>query len=130
MSGADSNWMRDGLDGVVRRLRDERPQLEPLELDRMKTRVLARGSTRTTKGAAMRRRIAVAVLSLGLMGAGAGGVLAGSSGSSNGASSASAQYHPHHHHKCPNGFHRDHDTTPDKDHDGAHPGCIRDGSHD
>ena len=53
---------------------------------------MTRVSPRSPKGAALKGRIVVCVLSLGLLGAGAGGVVAASGGSANGLSAAAAQY--------------------------------------
>jgi hypothetical protein len=102
MTRRDDEGVPEGPDSVIRRLRDERPQLDALELDNMKSRVMARARPQRTKGAGLRGRIVVAVLSLSLLGAGAGGVVAASGGSGQGASSAVAQYHKHcrkHHHR-------------------------------
>ena len=93
----DGEWRPEDVERVIHRLEEERPQLGPMDLDDLKQRTLARAGSRTRKGAALKGRVAVAVLSLGLIGAGAGGVVAGSGGSSNGASSACAQYHKHCH---------------------------------
>jgi hypothetical protein len=86
--------MPDALEGVARQLREDRPQLGALDLDKMKTRVLARAGARQPKGAALRGRIVVAMLALGLMGAGAGGVVAAGGGSANSNQSADGQYQP------------------------------------
>ena len=77
MKNADQNEMSEANESVVRRLGSERAQMGAMELDLMKTRVMARARTRQPKGAALRGRIVVALLALGLMGAGAGGVMAG-----------------------------------------------------
>src|SRR5437588_533854 len=94
MKNADQNPIPEATEGVVRRLRSERAQLGTMELDLMKTRVMARARTRQPKGAALRGRIVVALLALGLMGAGAGGVMAGGDSSNAGAQSAGSQYRP------------------------------------
>lgn len=91
MSRNDNDRTPEGSDPVVRRLREERPQLEALELDRMKTRLMNRRGSQTMKGAGLRGRIVIALLSLGLL---AGGVAAAGSSGGAGASSASAQYKP------------------------------------
>jgi hypothetical protein len=92
MGRKDEGGGTEDRDALVRRLRAERPQLAPLELDRLKQSVLSQGRSHSTKGANLKGRIAIAVLSLGLMGAGAGGVVAASGGSAGGASSAQSQY--------------------------------------
>lgn len=140
----EENQMRAKTDQVIQRLQDERPQLSPLELDGIKTRIMGRARNQRTKGAVMGGRVVVALLTLGLLGAGAGGVLATSSGSSNGASSAVAQYG---HHcppgkhlvdgkcvkSCPPGSHRDHGKCVKPCPKGTHRNpttrkCVRTGS--
>jgi hypothetical protein len=89
---------KDELEGVAQRLRDERPQANPLDLDRIKTTAMARakaGSARS--GRAGTRRLAVAGLTVGLLVATTGGVLAGEGGhgkskGSSGGNAANAQY--------------------------------------
>lgn len=101
MGARDDDQIPPEHDAVARRLRAERPQLGPVELDRTKTRVTARAMAPRANGAGWRGRIAVAVLALGLMGTAAGGVVAGSGGSAGGATSASAQYRvPHCNPQC------------------------------
>jgi len=81
---------KDDLEGVAQRLRDERPEASPLELDRIKTTAMSRA--RGSKvGRAGTRRFAVGALTLGMLAAGTGGVLAGQHGHGNG-NAASAQY--------------------------------------
>jgi hypothetical protein len=75
-------------------LRDERPELTPIEADRVMTRIRARLLARRTppKGAFMRTRLAItAVLVLGLMTSGTGVGMA-VSGIAGGDSAGSAQY--------------------------------------
>jgi len=81
----------DELEGVAQRLRDERPQASPLELDRIKTTAMARAKAGTRRGTVGARRLAVAGLTVGLLAAGTGGVLAGQSGK-HGTGAAIAQY--------------------------------------
>ncbi len=85
---------RDELEGVAQRLRDERPQASPLDLDRIKTTAMARAKSGSRRGRAGARRLAVASLTVGLLAATTGGVLAGGSGHKNkgGGNAASAQY--------------------------------------
>jgi hypothetical protein len=104
MSQRPDHKTPDGLDDVVRRLREERPELGPLELDTIKTKINRRTGAANVKGARMRGRAVIAVLALSLLGAGAGGVVAASGISSSGASSATAQYKPP---KCPKHTHYD-----------------------
>jgi hypothetical protein len=78
------------LEGIAQRLRGERPEASPLELDQIKTTAMSRAQAAT--GRANPRRLVVAALTVGLMAAGTGGVLAaGGSGGAAG-NAASAQY--------------------------------------
>jgi hypothetical protein len=88
----DEERMPEALERVVRRLHEERPQMRAPELDSQKTRILNRAESPMTKGTFMKGRAALAVLTMALMGAGAGGVVAASGGSAGGASSAQSQY--------------------------------------
>ncbi|HWX86756.1 MAG TPA: hypothetical protein VNX67_01135 [Solirubrobacteraceae bacterium] len=88
---------RDELEGVAQRLRDERPQASPLDLDRIKTTAMARAKAGSGHGRAGARRLAVAGLTVGLLVATTGGVLAGESGGHKGkgggsGNAANAQY--------------------------------------
>jgi hypothetical protein len=88
---------RDELEGVAQRLRDERPQASPLDLDRIKTTAMARAKAGSARGRAGTRRLAVAGLTVGLLVATTGGVLAGESGGhgkgkGSGGNAANAQY--------------------------------------
>jgi hypothetical protein len=87
---------RDELEGVAQRLRDERPQASPLDLDRIKTTAMARAKAGTRRGGAGARRLAVAGLTVGLLAATTGGVLAGENGhhkgKDGGGNAANAQY--------------------------------------
>jgi len=81
----------DEVDSIAQRLRSERPEASPLELDRAKTTAMSR--TRSFSGRrGTRRQFAVAALTIGLMAAGTGGVIAGGTTSSNPTSAATAQY--------------------------------------
>jgi hypothetical protein len=81
----------DELEGVAQRLRDERPQASPLNLDRIKTTAMARVRANTRRGHAGARRLAIAGLTVGLLTAGTGGVLAAQS-RDKAANAATAQY--------------------------------------
>ncbi|MGC2373422.1 MAG: hypothetical protein WA484_06080 [Solirubrobacteraceae bacterium] len=88
---------RDELEGVAQRLRDERPQANPLDLDRIKTTAMSRAKTGSRRGRVGARRLAVASLTVGLLAATTGGVLAGQSGhkdkgGNGGGNAANAQY--------------------------------------
>ena len=131
MSQGPEHHGPEDADEVVRRLRDERPQVGALELDGIKTRAMARAMV-SPGGRALRSRILVALLSLALMGAGTGGVIAaGGGGSVHGKSAAEKEYKP----GCGNGD-KNHDHTgppgrPDKDcKDGGDHGHHNDGDED
>jgi hypothetical protein len=82
---------KDEVDSIAQRLRSERPEASPLELDRAKTTAMSR--TRSLGGRrGTRRQFAVAALTIGLMAAGTGGVIAGGTTSSNPTNAATAQY--------------------------------------
>jgi hypothetical protein len=82
---------KDELEGVAQRLRDERPTASPLELDRIKTTAMSRAQAGTRRGRVGARRLAIASLTVGLLAAGTGGVLAHNS-DQNGGNAAIAQY--------------------------------------
>lgn len=82
---------KDELEGVAQRLRDERPTASPLELDRIKTTAMSRAQAGTRRGRVGARRLAIASLTVGLLAAGTGGVLAHKS-DKNGGNAAIAQY--------------------------------------
>ncbi len=81
---------RDELEGVAQRLRNERPEASPLELDRIKTTAMSRAKS-GSGGRAGARRLAVAGLTTGLLIATTGVVLAGEDGGHSG-NAAVAQY--------------------------------------
>jgi len=81
----------DEMEGVAKRLRDERPEASPLELDRIKTTAMSRAKS-GTRGRVGTRRLAVAGLTAGLLVATTGGVLASSQGGGQGGNAAIAQY--------------------------------------
>ncbi|HEV2998530.1 MAG TPA: hypothetical protein VGX16_05440 [Solirubrobacteraceae bacterium] len=81
----------DGLEGIAERLRAERPTASGFELDRIKTTAMSRAQA--AKGHFGRRRLLAAGLTVGLMAAGTGGVLAASGGNfSTPGNAAVAQY--------------------------------------
>lgn len=80
----------DELAQVSERLRSQRPQLDPLRLDEIKTAAMSRA--RRGGGSVARRRLAVAGLTVGLMAAGTGGVIAAGGASHTTGNAASAQY--------------------------------------
>jgi hypothetical protein len=95
MSRWDEQQMPDELREVADRLRDERAQASPVELDEIKLRTMARAGSARRKGAPLRSRLVVALLSLGLVTAGTTGVVAAGGGNGNGnGNSSSSQYKP------------------------------------
>jgi hypothetical protein len=83
---------KDELEGVAQRLRSERPVASPLDLDRIKTTAMSRAKAATGSGRAGARRFAVAGLTVGLMAAGTGGVIAGVGSGHSAGNAAIAQY--------------------------------------
>ena len=109
MSQRDEHWGAEDEE-VVRRLRDEKPRISRLELDRIKTTVMARVRPSTGRRAARRSRLLVALMTVGLMVAGTAGTIAGGNTSlSSGTGAAQSQYRPpkcnprHEECKCPDG---------------------------
>lgn len=78
------------LEGIAQRLRSERPEASPLELDQIKTTAMSRAKAAT--GRANPRRLVVAALTVGLLAAGTGGVLAAGGSGSPAGNAAQAQY--------------------------------------
>ncbi len=83
---------KDELEGVAQRLRNERPELSPLELDRIKTTAMSRAKAKSSRGRAGARRLATAGLTVGLLAAGTGGVIAGENHGNHGGNAANTQY--------------------------------------
>jgi hypothetical protein len=71
---------KEELEGVAQRLRNERPEASPLQLDQIKTSAMSRAKAGTRRHKAGARRLATAGLTIGLLAAGTGGVIAGESG--------------------------------------------------
>jgi hypothetical protein len=82
---------KDETDSIAERLRSERPEASPLELDRVKTSAMSR-ARRLNGRRGTRRQLAIAGLTVGLMAAGTGGVIAGGATSTNPINAATAQY--------------------------------------
>jgi hypothetical protein len=80
----------DRFDDVTRRLREERPEASPLELDRIKTSAMSRA--KVARGGLGARRLAVGALTVGLLAAGTGGVIAGVGAVHHSGNAAIAQY--------------------------------------
>jgi hypothetical protein len=89
MERSDSH--KDENEHISGRLRSERPRLEPLELDRVRTTAFSRARRAGGRSLA-RRRLAVAGLTIGLMAAGTGGVIAAGGASHSAGNAATAQY--------------------------------------
>jgi hypothetical protein len=89
-----SDFERDEFEPIEDQLRRARPELTPLELDRVKRGVAAKSAGQGGRGMSFRSRLVAGLLALGLVGAGGGAVLAASGGSSSNGSSANSQYCP------------------------------------
>jgi hypothetical protein len=83
---------KDETEGVAQRLRSERPEASPLELDRIKMTAFSRAKAAAGARGAGARRFAVAGMTVGLMAAGTGGVIAGGEVGHNHGNAATAQY--------------------------------------
>ncbi len=84
----------DDLRDLAARLHNERAEATRLELDRMKTRAMANAASSRPKGLVLKSRGIAVLLTVGLMAAGTGGVLAGGGNGNSGASSGTTQYKP------------------------------------
>ena len=82
------------LQEVGERLRSERTAPTTLELDRIKTRAMAQASTSRPKGFALKSRGIAAMLTLALMAAGTGGVIAGGGNGNGNGNASNSQYKP------------------------------------
>jgi hypothetical protein len=91
MSRRKHDAHKDEVEGVAQRLRSERPEASPLELDRIKTTAMSRARS-AARGRAGARRLAVAGLTVGLLAAMTGGVIAGVGSSHSPGNAAVAQY--------------------------------------
>jgi hypothetical protein len=80
------------LEGVAQRLRNERPEASPLQLDQIKTSAMSRAKAGTSRHKAGARRLATAGLTIGLLAAGTGGVIAGGGGGGNQGNASNTQY--------------------------------------
>ena len=93
-----SHFNEDSLPGdlreVAERLRSERAEASSLDLDRIKTRAVASAATSRTKGFQVKSRSIATLLTLALMAAGTGGVIAASSGGGTGGNASTSQYKP------------------------------------
>lgn len=90
----DEHFSED-LQKVADVLRDERPTLDPLALDRVKLRAMNgahRSTSSTHKGSFMKSRI-TALVSVGFLMLGTGGTMALAGGDGGGSSAGSASFH-------------------------------------
>ena len=79
---------------VAERLRQERAESTGLQLDSIKARAVAGAASSRKKGFGVKSRGIVVLLTIGLMAAGTGGVLAGGNSGGNNGSSSNSQYKP------------------------------------
>jgi hypothetical protein len=82
----------DRFDDVTRRLREERAEASPLELDRIKTSAMSHAKVTRGSSGFGARRLAVGALTVGLLAAGTGGVIAGVGAAHHSGNAAIAQY--------------------------------------
>ena len=83
---------KEELEGVAQRLRNERPEASPLQLDQIKMSAMSRAKAGTRRHKAGARRLATAGLTIGLLAAGTGGVIAGGGGGGNHGNASNTQY--------------------------------------
>jgi hypothetical protein len=129
MSGRHDEQLPPELEPIAARLRAERVEADPLRLDSLKQRLMAKNNSRQGRPTFMKSRIATILTVVGLA-AGTGGALAvadhGDHGGNDGA--ANGQYcnkkgEGHGHGKC-KGHHKHHHHHGDDDHgdEGGHGG--------
>src|SRR4051794_11583156 len=95
MNRSDHDHNPDPLDEMARRLVDQRPEATGLELDRIKTRAMARAKVSNHGGKAVRSRGIIGLLTVGLMAGGTGGVIGkGGFGGNRGPHPPKGQYRP------------------------------------
>jgi hypothetical protein len=93
MSRFDDESLPGDLREVAKRLRSERAEPSALDLDRVKTRAMARTTASRPKGLLVRSRSIAALLTVALMAAGTGGVIA-AGGGGGGGNASNSQYKP------------------------------------
>src|SRR5947209_1104636 len=100
MSNMNNERLPEDLEGVASLLRSQRAEADPLELDQIKQRAMARASNRNRRFGFVKTRLATVLTVLGLVG-GTGGAIAvagngnGNNGNGNGNGGASSgQYKP------------------------------------
>ena len=93
-----SHFNEDSLPGdlseVAERLRRERAEATALDLDRIKTRAMASAATSRTKGFQVKSRTIATLLTVALMAAGTGGVIAGGGHGGHNGNASKSQYKP------------------------------------
>ena len=93
-----SHFNEDSLPGdlreVAERLRSERAEASSLDLDRIKTRAVANAATSRTKGFQVKSRTIATLLTVALMAAGTGGVIAGGGHGGHNGNASKSQYKP------------------------------------
>jgi hypothetical protein len=93
-----SHHSEDGLPGELRevaeRVRRGRAEASALDLDQIKTRALERAATSQSKGFSVKSRGIAALLTMALMAAGTGGVIAAGGDGGSGGSASDSQYKP------------------------------------
>ena len=98
MTSFNDDNLPDELQDVARRLREERREATPLELDRIKTTAMSRARAKSfAPRGGLRSRLVIALTTVALVGGATGGVIAaGNSGKSNGKNdnAAQSQYKP------------------------------------
>src|SRR3954449_4515333 len=82
------------LQGIADRLHAERAEATGLDLDRIKTRAMANAATSRPKGFQVKSRSLAAVLTVALMAAGTGGVIAGGGNGNGNGNASNSQYKP------------------------------------
>jgi hypothetical protein len=82
------------LEEVAERLRQERAESTALQLDSIKARAVAGAASSRKKGFGVKSRAIAVLLTVGLMAAGTGGVIANNGNGNGGGSSSNSQYKP------------------------------------
>jgi hypothetical protein len=93
MKHSNDDRLPGDLNEVAERLRGERAEASALELDRIKTRAMASATASRPKGFRVRSRSIAALMTVALMAAGTGGVIAGG-GNGNSGNASNSQYKP------------------------------------
>jgi hypothetical protein len=94
MKPFDEQQLPGDLERVVERLRGERPEADGLTLDRIKTRAMANASVSRRKGFSMRSRTITTALTVAMLAAGTGGVIAGGGNGNGNGNASDSQYKP------------------------------------